>query len=55
MPMYEYLCTKCDNRFTVVLTISEHEKKKTLQCPHCHSKDVMQQLQAFFAKTSKKS
>jgi len=34
MPIYEYLCKKCDKSFTLTMSISEHEKK-TVQCPDC--------------------
>jgi putative FmdB family regulatory protein len=54
MPIYEYVCKKCGKRFDLAMTISEHDTKQ-VQCPHCKNTEVEQQLQAFFAKTSKKS
>ena len=32
MPLYEYLCKKCLESFTLTMTISEHDKKR-IQCP----------------------
>lgn len=54
MPTYEYTCKKCGKKFSEVLRISEHEKKK-VRCPKCQSVAVAQVPQAFFATTSKKS
>ncbi len=54
MPLYEYICRKCDNKFSEVLTIKEHEEKK-VQCPKCKSEDVEHVIEPFFAKTEKKS
>lgn len=54
MPIYEYLCKKCDKNFTLTMSVNEHEKK-TVQCPDCKSTEVVPQYQPFFAKTSRKS
>ncbi len=54
MPTYDYVCNKCRKKFTVVMTISEHDKKK-IRCPKCSSLRVEQQFHSFFAVTSKKS
>ncbi|HLC18979.1 MAG TPA: zinc ribbon domain-containing protein [Thermodesulfobacteriota bacterium] len=54
MPTYEYRCEKCGKRFTQVLTISEHDTKKT-KCPKCGSAKVRQLFSAFFAKTESKT
>ncbi|MGB9604182.1 MAG: FmdB family zinc ribbon protein [Verrucomicrobiia bacterium] len=56
MPTYEYRCDKCGKKFTLVMRISEHDEKKgKLACPKCGSKNVTQEIQPFFANTSKKS
>jgi len=56
MPTYEYRCEKCEKKFTLVMRISEHsEKKCKIVCPKCGSKKARQELQPFFANTSKKS
>jgi putative FmdB family regulatory protein len=54
MPHYEYLCLACNKGFSLVLTLTEHEKDK-IKCPKCGSTKVEQQWAAFFATTSKKS
>jgi putative FmdB family regulatory protein len=54
MPHYEYLCTACNKKFSVVLTLEEHDKGK-VKCPKCGGTKVEQQWAAFYATTSKKS
>ena len=54
MPTYEYRCKECSQHFALTMAIREHGKEK-VHCPHCHSTEVVPQLQPFFAKTSKKS
>jgi putative FmdB family regulatory protein len=54
MPTYEYQCQKCQEAFTVILSMSEHERGQ-VECPHCHGKKVTQKYSVFYAKTSKKS
>ena len=54
MPTYEYLCNDCKHKFTVVMSISEHDKGK-VACPKCKRKNIKQQVSTFQTKTSKKS
>lgn len=54
MPTYEYHCQKCDEVFTRIEHIEEHEKERP-HCPKCDSTEVEQVFASFFAKTSKKS
>lgn len=54
MPSYDYLCEKCGTGFTLVMTLSEHEKTK-VRCPKCKSARVKQQIGSFQTITSKKS
>jgi putative FmdB family regulatory protein len=54
MPTYEYECRDCKKKFTVILTISEHDKGK-VSCPKCKGKRVVQSMSAFMTKTSRKS
>lgn len=54
MPVYEYFCESCQNEFTSVLTVNQHEHE-TVPCPKCGSSQVHQMVSAFFAVTSKKS
>lgn len=54
MPTYDYVCKKCSKTFTLVMTISKHEKKK-VRCPKCQSTRVEQQVVTCYVVTSKKS
>ena len=54
MPVYEFVCESCKKRFTLILSISEYEKKK-MQCPKCKSRKVKQRISSFQTVTSKKS
>jgi len=54
MPTYEYICKECGKKFTLVMTIGEHDKKKP-RCPKCASNKTEQCVHAFYAQTSKKS
>jgi len=54
MPTYEFMCEKCKKPFTLILSVTEHEKGK-FQCPKCKSGEVKQQISSFQAKTSRKS
>jgi putative FmdB family regulatory protein len=54
MPTYEYECQNCKKKFTVIQSISEHEKTKS-SCPKCKSAKVKQSISTFTTKTSRKS
>lgn len=54
MPVYEFACDKCQNEFTLTMTVSEYEKKK-FRCPKCKSTKVRQLVSSFQTITSKKS
>lgn len=54
MPVYEYLCRKCNKEFSLTVSIKEHDAKKA-RCPKCNSASVVRQFSSFFAQTSKKS
>jgi putative FmdB family regulatory protein len=54
MPTYEYACSKCRKRFTVVELMRQHSGRAPA-CPKCKSRSTRQVLSAFFAKTIKKS
>lgn len=54
MPLYEYVCRKCQNSFSESLSIKEHETKK-VQCPKCKSRDVQHVVEPFFARTASKT
>ncbi len=54
MPTYDYECRKCSKRFEAVHTITAHGKM-VVKCPKCGSRRVGRRIDAFFAKTAKKS
>jgi putative FmdB family regulatory protein len=54
IPQYEYLCLACNKKFSLHLTVTEHDKGP-VNCSKCKSPNVEQQWAAFFATTSKKS
>jgi len=54
MPTYSFECRKCRKKFLEILSFSEYERGGR-KCPKCGSKDVVQVLEPFYAKTSKKS
>ena len=54
MPTYEYQCQKCQEIFTVILSMAEHDQGQ-VECPQCHGSKVTQKYSVFYAKTSKKS
>ncbi len=55
MPTYEFKCNKCEKKFSLQLSISDYERKKSFTCPHCKSKSVKRIFSGFTAVTSKKS
>jgi putative FmdB family regulatory protein len=54
MPTYEYRCDECKHKFSLIMSISEHDKKK-VSCPKCRKKKVKQQISTFQTQTSRKS
>jgi putative FmdB family regulatory protein len=57
MPIYEFLCRKCEKPFERTLSLAEYEQeiKKKAKCPRCGSTRVVRQISAVEVKTSKKS
>jgi putative FmdB family regulatory protein len=55
MPLYEYICCECKDRFTLRMTIREYDNNESILCPKCKSKDLRRFYSAFTAVTSKKS
>ena len=53
-PVYDYVCLECSKPFETAISLNEHDKENP-KCPHCGSKNVEQEVAAFFAVTSKKS
>lgn len=54
MPVYEFICRKCDQNLSLAITISEYEKE-ILTCPKCKSDEVKRQISSFQTITSKKN
>ena len=54
MPSYEYRCPKCNKKFTLILSIGEHDAGK-VKCPKCGGKKLGQLITTFQTKTSRKS
>jgi putative FmdB family regulatory protein len=54
MPSYEYRCPSCKKKFTLILSMREHEARKA-KCPKCGGKKLEQLISQFMARTSRKS
>ena len=55
MPTYEFKCNKCEKKFSLQLSISDYDRKKTYTCPHCGSTNTKRIFSGFTAVTSKKT
>ncbi|MCP4547906.1 MAG: zinc ribbon domain-containing protein [bacterium] len=48
MAIYEYKCSKCDHKFSAMLSISKRdEEEKTLTCPECEAGEPRRLLSLF--------
>jgi putative FmdB family regulatory protein len=54
MPVYEYRCGQCKKKFTVTMSLKDHDSRRA-KCPKCGGKKVVQLISTFSAITSKKS
>ncbi len=54
MPTYVFMCNNCRESFSLIMSISDHEKGNFI-CPTCEGKDVRQEITTFQTKTSRKS
>jgi putative FmdB family regulatory protein len=54
MPTYEYRCISCKRKFTIILSVREHDSKR-IKCPKCGSRRIRQLISAFYTQTSSKS
>ena len=53
MPLYEFMCPRCNKQLSMTLTVKERESGG-VKCPDCRGK--LEPLMAtFYSKTSKKS
>lgn len=53
MPIYEYICLKCSNDFSVLQNMSSSEKDTT--CSKCGSNNVKKKLSVFSANAAGES
>ncbi|OGU33062.1 MAG: hypothetical protein A2057_11090 [Ignavibacteria bacterium GWA2_35_9] len=53
MPLFEYKCSGCENRFEVLHKSSANLEK--VECPECHSVEVKKLLSTFSASGFSKS
>lgn len=54
MPSYDFVCGECKKRFSLIMSVSDYEKKE-FRCPKCKSEKVKQKISSFQTITSKKS
>lgn len=45
MPIYEYICLKCNENFSLLQSLSPAEKNT--ECPRCSSKEVKKVISSF--------
>jgi len=54
MPLYEFLCEKCQKEVALTMTIKEREAGSA-RCPECGGSGLQPLMATFYSKTSKKS
>ena len=54
MPVYEFECLDCGKEVTLVISVSEYEKKD-FKCPECGSKKLERLVSSVQVVTTKKS
>jgi putative FmdB family regulatory protein len=55
MPVYEFFCRKCQQPFTEIMRIKEHDER-TPKCPKGHEpKEVEKWITSVFTVTTRKS
>jgi putative FmdB family regulatory protein len=55
MPVYEFFCRRCEQAFSAVMHVSEHDAGVP-ECPACGRRDeVEKRMSTFTAVTSRKS
>jgi putative FmdB family regulatory protein len=45
MPIYEYQCNDCDNKFEKMMRFSDADKNPV--CPDCHSQNTKKKISSF--------
>ena len=54
MPVYDFQCRGCKNRFSEMMPIEE-EGQRQIRCPKCGSEDAERLIEAAYVATGKKS
>ncbi len=49
MPIYEYFCQDCENKFELKANVAEKEKGLEAKCPGCGSNKAIQIFGSFFS------
>jgi len=47
MPIYEYMCTECDDKFEAIRSFSKADDP--ISCEHCQSKNTQRAVSAAYA------
>ena len=57
MPIYEYKCLKCGNRFELRMSINDidNDSNKTVKCPRCEDREVSRVFSTFAMNSSGES
>lgn len=50
MPIYEYVCNKCNKSFSLLQRVGSSEKDTI--CPECGSKDIKKKISSFACHSS---
>jgi len=50
MPIYEYLCESCGNKFEKLMRRSEADSAASAPCPSCGKQDLKQEYSTFAAR-----
>jgi len=53
VPVYEYICMKCNNRFSLLQSL--YPESKDTQCPKCESTKVKKMISAFSCASASES
>ncbi|MBL7032056.1 MAG: zinc ribbon domain-containing protein [Nitrospira sp.] len=53
MPIYEYICLKCDEKFALLQRL--YPPEQTTECPKCSSTDLKKVLSPFSCVSSENS
>ena len=54
MPVYDFVCRECDDKFQITCHVDEYEPKK-FKCPKCGSRKLDRIWSSVHVETSKKS